>query len=285
MEANCGFKFYSDIYNIANGQIISDPRRITSFLNQQFYDYGPYGVASENQEFQLVVAEPGLILGVGLPHGVHDDTNDFKIGFYFDHTYGMPIIPGSSVKGKLRSVFPQYGRDHTTADAIKDVKARWLIKLISCINDDDDDFFLDPYNPIDEINDIQKDFITALELEIFEGIRNHKNISIYNRDIFHDALISGPLDEKMFGSDYITPHKHKTNSELDPFTDPTPIRFLRLMPGLVFDFQFDLKNSELVYNGFTLKVENKLKLFKKILLTTGIGAKTNVGYGQFYNVE
>ena len=30
-----------------------------------------------------------------------------------------------------------------------------------------------------------------------------------------------------------------------------------------------------------IEKKNKLKLFQKILLTTGIGAKTNVGYGQF----
>jgi CRISPR-associated protein Cmr6 len=52
--------------------------------------------------FKLKTKKPGLIIGSGYPHYLRD-SEDFKIGFYFDHTFGLPIIPGSSIKGMLRS--------------------------------------------------------------------------------------------------------------------------------------------------------------------------------------
>jgi CRISPR-associated protein Cmr6 len=47
------------------------------------------------------------------------------------------------------------------------------------------------------------------------------------------------------------------------------------MPGVTVQFNFDLKD------GIFLKADQKADLFKLILQYYGIGAKTNVGYGQF----
>ena len=68
-------------------------------------------------------------------------------------------------------------------------------------------------------------------------------------------------------SDYITPHK-------SPFKDPLPIQFLKLAPESTLKFFFKLKDG-------VITAKQKLLLFKVILLDRGIGAKTNVGYGQF----
>ena len=46
------------------------------------------------------------------------------------------------------------------------------------------------------------------------------------------------------------------------------------MPNIGFQFNFHLKDG-------LLTKEQKEILFKKIILTIGVGAKTNVGYGQF----
>lgn len=61
--------------------------------------------------FLLETVYPGLLAGTGNPHDGSDDDEAFKLGFSFDYTSGQPIIPGSSVKGALRSHF----RNHPEA--------------------------------------------------------------------------------------------------------------------------------------------------------------------------
>ena len=53
---------------------------------------------------------------------------------------------------------------------------------------------------------------------------------------------------------------------------------LKIAPGCTIEFRFRLHDS--VVGGNTFTANAKLDLFKKILGTVGIGAKTNVGYGQ-----
>ena len=48
---------------------------------------------------------PGLLIGTGYPHGSGRADDDIKCGFSFDYVSGQPYIPGSSVKGVLRSHF------------------------------------------------------------------------------------------------------------------------------------------------------------------------------------
>jgi len=52
----------------------------------------------------LYTTYPGLTMGTGYDRETKTK-GDFKIGFFFDHTTGQPIIPGSSVKGLMRSLF------------------------------------------------------------------------------------------------------------------------------------------------------------------------------------
>jgi CRISPR-associated protein Cmr6 len=72
--------------------------------------------------------------------------------------------------------------------------------------------------------------------------------------------------------DSITPHKD------GPLRNPTPITMLKIAPGCEIEFRFRLVDS--VVDGKVFKKEDKLKLFENILKTVGVGAKTNVGYGQ-----
>lgn len=99
--------------------------------------------------------------------------------------------------------------------------------------------------------------IQELESEIFN-----------NNDIFFDATISN-ADDKILGDDYITPHD-------DALQNPTPLRFIKVLPNTTFRFDFELSN------GLISKAE-KVKLFQNILEDLGLGAKTNVGYGKFIN--
>lgn len=157
---------------------------------------------------------------------------EFKLGVHFDYTFGMPVIYGSSVKGTLRSYFK--------------------------------DFLPEKFDKKQK-EDLEKDIFAG---EISEG----KLKSIYNRDIFYDAVIvrsNGPI----LASDSITPHGD------NPLKNPIPITFLKIAPGCTIEFRFKLVDSKIGEQEFTAK--QKLKLFEDILKTVGVGAKTNVGYGQF----
>jgi len=73
------------------------------------------------QTFELTTTYPGLLVGSGYNHPkLKENKDDFQLGFFFDHTTGLPLISGSSIKGVLRSVFAHpefiedvYGKDVT----------------------------------------------------------------------------------------------------------------------------------------------------------------------------
>ena len=351
--------------------------------------------------FSLKVCYPGLVTGVGMNHQTGDkdvSVSEYKLGFYFDYTTGMPAIPGASVKGALRDMFPgvlvkdrsdseQEGLDDASLkklefnEEVYKVKIRYIAHAVKKIQKVEQYFkekkqadyeYLQDYvdeetkNRItnglskEELNELEKQIETAveneittdeelermeeivreriekriliwkqqlvntyfkknsrtnrqrenlldnykrdlnkkfrqeiasiaknsmaesyeiskedenlvlrLEKEIFMGINDQdKPLSVYDRDIFMDALLMGGHSDFFFlKSDYITPHK-------SPFKDPLPIQFLKLAPESTLKFFFKLKDG-------VITAKQKLLLFKVILLDRGIGAKTNVGYGQF----
>lgn len=196
--------------------------------------------------FALQTAYPGIAFGTGVSHEAGIE-GEYKLGFHFDHTTGLPVIPASSVKGVLRSLF-------------KNTDAHEFLQEL--IEDED----------IVGKKDVS---ITLLEKDIFEGVRDGKAISMCKRDIFFDAvLVSQSSPRKIMETDYITPHLNRKNPELSPFTNPVPIQFIKVRSAISFEFRFRLNNG-------LISAENKQALFKAILTTIGIGAKTNVGYGQF----
>lgn len=109
--------------------------------------------------------------------------------------------------------------------------------------------------------------ISKLIDDIFEGGKK----SIYQRDVFFDAVIVEDYKGRFLEDDSITPHP-------DPLKNPVPIKMLKIAPGCKIEFRFRLCDTEI--DGVKFGAKDKLKLFKDILTTVGIGAKTNVGYGQ-----
>ena len=194
-----------------------------------------------NQSFLLKTTYPGLVLGTGYTHETGTE-GEFKLGFYFDWTTGLPIIPGSSVKGVLRSAFK-------TVDFIK---ALLTVKGKIAVD---------------------KNQIEKWETAIF-GSKNGEDKAQKGGDIFHDAIIVD-APTPFLADDFITPHINRENPKMSPFSNPTPLMFLKVLPEVTFQFQFDLKDSE------GLSALEKKELFEEILKLLGIGAKTNVGYGQF----
>jgi CRISPR-associated protein Cmr6 len=210
---------------------------------------------------ELTTVYPGLLIGSGYIHEIGGKnkirnkpsvSDELKLGFYFDHTTGLPVIPGSSVKGAIRSVFPFHRKN--LGEDFRKSRIAYINHLLK-----------DEIKVIDK--DLSEDEIKKLEMEIFES----------GKDIFLDAFPKNSLKHngKFLSDDYITAHDK-------PLKDPNPVKFLKVLPEVVFEFNFILQKSEVV-NGLT--IDNKLILLKKILLDFAVGAKTNVGYGQFEDLN
>ena len=235
-----------------------------------------YYLKGNTSPFCLTTNYPGLFTGAGMGHEAKI-TGELNLGFYFDYTTGLPVIPGSTIKGVLRSAFPQWDNHKKTPSKIKNAKMRYIYSLIGGVD-------------WDELNDvekgIQKNRIIKIEKEIFDGEIGGENLSVYDRDIFLDAYISKattkkPTPDCILGTDSITPHKKEgmTYSQ-SLLKNPNPIPFLKVLPDVQFRFEFKLKNHT-KSDSDLLDQDAKEALFKQILTDLGIGAKTNVGYGQF----
>jgi len=204
--------------------------------NQTAYAY-PKGT---HNNIRLKTLYPGLVIGSGYTHALKDNKENFNFGFFFDHTTGMPVVPGSTVKGILSSMFGQGKKEK-----YKEQKETLIKDFLNLGNLD----------------------VHALHNEIFKGINKNSNIlATYERDIFYDAYIAD-APNGLLKDDYITPHEN-------PLKEPIPNRMLKLAPNVTLEFCFDLHDG-------IITAEQKEELFLQILLWHGIGAKTNVGYGQF----
>lgn len=181
MSTNASFIYYraKDLSKNLNDESIEEILGI----NQWTIDTEINGIAYKNYfqipntlSFALRTTYPGLIIGSGYNHPTgekdSDNASDFQLGFYFDHTTGMPIIPGSTVKGVLKSVFPK----KCEPGEVKSEKIKYINQTLH-----KDEF-------INESN-----WETLFDKE----------------DVFFDAYISGiPFDsDKIFAEDYVTPHK------------------------------------------------------------------------------
>ncbi len=217
-------------------------------------------LSSDDNQFQLTTVYPGLFIGSGYAHDVKGDEDAIKLGFFFDHTTGLPCIPGSSVKGVLREAAEKANGHYLEyiLTEIKDGKRKLKDKATKALAES----FL-----TENLKKLLGGKTSAFVKSVFDG----EYLPIYQRDIFFDAfpIDSGNEDGKFLSNDYITHHEH-------PLKNPNPVQFLKVLPQVTFRFEFLLKDRP-----DEMPVALKLELFRQILLDLGVGAKTNVGYGKF----
>lgn len=205
---------------------------------------------------------PGLLAGLGMSHnsGLADTSGDhpqteLQMGFSFDAVTGLPVIPGSTIKGILRSAFirnPAYVQmllEEITGKEYSIKKCKQLETEIFGTRH--------PYDPVKK--DISSD--------TYKG-----------KDVFLDAFpVKADAKNKLMGIDFITPHI-ADHAAYQGLTEPNPNAMLKVMPGVVFQFRFLLTDSTI------LNQAQKKKLFTQILTDFGAGAKTNTGYGRLETV-
>lgn len=251
---NAGWLYYHDYYRDMNVDY-NDKDRLRGILPyaehvaKKLFRIDPKKFAgSENwfpflgdQQFTLLTTYPGLLLGTGVAHETGAE-EELILGFTFDHTTGLPLVPGSLIKGVLRSAFTAYPKH--------------VLDLIGQITESDE-----PVN------------LTALETEIF-GVRPGAEPQPGNEDIFYDAVpvFTDCFAARLFGPDHLAPHPGE-------FTDPIPLPFMKVLPGVAYRFDFSLRDG-----GF-LSANQKVRLFQQLIEDLGVGAKTNVGYGNMITKE
>lgn len=207
------------------------------------------------------VQAPGLLIGSGLAHGLPGSEEDVKTGLQFDYTSGLPVIPGSSVKGVIRSAFPTIKEDKEQSNEADAEKLNYIKSLIADIPE-----------------------FSALGLED-KDILELGNQMFNHGDIFADALLvgygtrmkqHGPV-KQVLTEDYITPHTG------GPLAQPIPIKIVKVAPGVTFAFCFKFNATKIGDKEVT--AEMKESLCTAILQDLGIGAKTNVGYGVLKRID
>lgn len=221
------------------------------------------------KKIYLSVAYPGLLIGTGTnlkfesigKEKVKEEDN-YNIGINFDYTSGIPFIPGSSIKGVLRSFFPNIDSSIEEKKEITEAKTEIINTLL---------------NRNFSIEELKK--ITAC---IFEGYIGKEDktqskeatdyLPMFKRDKFIEGRVLINSKTEVLERDYITPHKKILEN-------PVPLEIVKIPPETKIEVYLQLHDIEL--DGLILKAEEKLNLFREILYITGIGAKTNTGYGHF----
>lgn len=190
--------------------------------------------------FKLKTAYPGLLIGLGYPHETGKNKEEIKLGFTLDYVTGLPVIPGSTIKGVLRSAFSNHP-----------------------------EYVLDLLQNIENIERGQQ--IKNIENEIFGDRKGDEENSVM-RDVFYDAVIvKAGKENRLLGLENITPHK-ASEIQYTGLIEPNPLTLLKVIPNVVFLFRFQLTDKG-------LNIDTKLNLFKQILIDMGVGAKTNTGFG------
>lgn len=246
-SANIGYQFY---HSVGIPRFNKDNVKAAISVNG---DVAKVLRAAEFSVVNMRVQAPGLLIGSGLAHGLPGSEEDVKTGLQFDYTSGLPVIPGSSVKGAIRSAFPTIVADAEKLNYIKSLIAD-IPEFSSLVLED---------------NDI---------LELGNQMFNHG-------DIFADALLVGygtrtkqqvPVNQ-ILAEDYITPHTG------GPLAQPIPIKIVKVAPGVTFAFCF--KFNEAKIGAKVVSASMKKALCAAILQDLGVGAKTNVGYGVLKEVK
>jgi len=187
-------------------------------------------------------------LAVGL-----GNESPLEVGLTVHHTYGMPIIPGSAIKGVcLRGAKRWQQQKQQELKRSMDagtIGAGELSKQIEVI---------------------------GKQLLVLFGDTAQKSSFVF-WDAWYDPESPDDARGKPFHRDVITVHHPKYYQGADAwptdFDDPTPIPFLVVRPGARFLFAISAPTKE--WGKFAKN------LLSWCLQNLGIGGKTNAGYGYF----
>ncbi len=237
---NLGYTYYRNIdgTDVDFGKNIVDKAKSIKFDSEKYFDI------PDSIKLTFKTTYPSLAIGLGYAHDTKEK-DDFKLGFMFDFATGLPYIPGSSLKGTIRSMFPTDENN---------------IERLDFIN-----YILGTSYEYDELYEIEKSIFGKKTKD------SKSKDDAKAKDIFYDSYFATTRGS-FLTDDYITPHK-------DEITSPDPLKFLKILPDTKVILQIKLSENNLISK------EDRLKLYSEILKWTGLGAKTNIGYGVIDNIK
>lgn len=168
--------YYNDIGNKDFDQAVQ--KNNEKIFNSTFVHKDDYLKTDESLNESIInitlkTKYPGMLIGIGYPHGSGRADDDIKCGFSFDYVSGQPYLPGSSVKGVLRSHFKDHPKE--------------VAEIVMAIA---------------RSESISSETVKNLEANIFD-----------HGDIFLDAVLyDGDGQNHILGEEYITPHSDTTKS-------------------------------------------------------------------------
>ncbi len=215
-----------------------------------------------------------LVIGAGYPSFIEN-------GFLFHHVYGIPYIPGETLKGLARSVF--------ILSVAEDIKGKFdPSKIEEGLSEEAEEEISEEAKGIlhqipEKINIILDNYTIENPVETFRRIFGSKKRR--GQVIFFDAY---PVDfdpSKHFEADIMNPHYgryYQADEAPADWLNPTPIHFLALKEGIDFEFSLGLAPLEpMEDNEEKLLLETAKKLLEMGLKNFGVGNKKRKGYGWF----
>jgi CRISPR-associated protein Cmr6 len=225
------------------------------------------------EKFRLKTAYR-LVIGAGYPSFIEN-------GFLFHHVYGIPYIPGETLKGLARTVFilsvveaikgkfnPSKIEEELSEEAEKEIseEAKGIFHQIP-----------------DRINIILDDYTIENPVETFRKIFGSKKRR--GQVIFFDAY---PVDfnpSEHFEADIMNSHYgdyYQSGKAPADWLNPNPIHFLALKGGIIFEFNLGLAPLEpMEDNEEKLLLATARRLLEVGLENFGVGNKKRKGYGWF----
>ncbi|MBB5149084.1 type III-B CRISPR module RAMP protein Cmr6 [Ureibacillus thermosphaericus] len=207
-------------------------------------------VTQKQNEISVLRAfsEGKLLIGTGAIHVLESTLTIHQI-------YGVPYIPASSMKGLVRN---------------------WVVQA-----------FFNGEDPFDQKTDKTLDekqkIVKAIMIDIF-GDKEHRG-----KAQFYDVFPSTDYD---IVPDVLTvhfPNYYQRKSEATDNQTVIPFTGLQVIEASYYDIRFTLRKYRKERMQSSFSSEELMKILKdwvtKMLLESGVGAKTSTGYGQFYKVE
>jgi len=221
------------------------------------------GIRQEN--FRLKTAYR-LVIGAGYPSFIEN-------GFMFHHVYGIPYIPGETLKGLARTVFIL-----SVAEAVKE--ATKLSKIEEELSEEAEGISQQIPKKISIILD---DYTIENPVETFRKIFGSKKRR--GQVIFFDAYPVEFNPSEHFEADIMNSHYgdyYQSGKAPADWLSPNPIHFLALKEGIDFEFSLGLAPLEpMEDNEEKLLLETARKLLEVGLKNFGVGNKKRKGYGWF----
>jgi CRISPR-associated protein Cmr6 len=221
------------------------------------------GIRQEN--FRLKTAYR-LVIGAGYPSFIEN-------GFMFHHVYGIPYIPGETLKGLARAVFIL-----SVAEAVKEETK--LSEIEEELSEEAEG--ISQQIP-KKINLILDDYTIENPVETFRKIFGSKKRR--GQVIFFDAYPVKFNPSEHFEADIMNSHYgdyYQSGKAPADWLSPNPIHFLALKEGIDFEFSLGLAPLEPMEDDEEkLLLETARKLLEVGLENFGVGNKKRKGYGWF----